>query len=1156
MKAYSKDIWRSIKKGKKRFLSILMITALGVSMFTGLRAACEDLRYTADLFYDGQNLFDICVVSTLGLTDEDVEVLGSLEGVFRAEGIYGKNIQTPVDGKEQSAELRSFHEQGLNEPYLLEGRLPVLENEIAVTQNYLENSGKKLGDTLTFEEELEEEEDAAFRAGEYVITASVIDPMDVNGSTEAMAFRGSKTTDYTFFVSQKSVCAEIYTAVYLKLADTKEMLCYSGEYEEAIKSMVHTIEEEIKEQREEARYEEITGEAYEEIADAEKEMNEEFRKAEQELSDADEEIADGWLELEDGEKELNEKEREAIGEIADARKQIDEGFSALDGAEEELRRGEEQLNAGREQLNAAKEELSAKEKETLGAIQTMLDSMEAQLEENEEKRLQLDEQKNFLVESMETAWNENAWEVYIGSLTSAYIPYVQAQLLNQQLTEEQLVALLQILGEAKGIFYESLGLPGGSAEGLEKIADGYGQLLAARQVLLAGREELLSQKAFAESEFFNAREKIKKEEENLLSAQKQLDEGWDAVSGNHYTLSQALKELNEKEAEAKEKIADGRAEIEENREKLLDAQQELEDGRKEYEEEKKDALKEIEEAKDEVKKIDMAQWYVRDRGSLSGYANIESDADCIESVGTVFPILFLVVAVLISLTTITRMVEEERGLIGIYKALGFDNAGILKKYLLYAFLASFFGGILGDVCGFIVLPEIIFSIFGIMYVLPQYFIQFDFLYGVGGILIFVLAIVGAAFWACRAELMLMPAALMRPKAPRSGSRIFLERIRPVWRKMSFLNKVTARNLFRYKKRLFMTVSGIVGCTALLVCGFTIKDSVTQLMPQQYEYIYRYDLLAVSSTEDYEKLVSYMEDDEVESYLSIGMESVKLKNQSGDEETIQMIVIPTGVSLESYIHLENEDGETVAPDKEGVLITQNAGMVLDFGKEETVLIQNLKLKQEQVLVTDFVKNYMGNHIYITQELYEACFGKWEPDAVLVKLKDSCENPVAYADAFAKRKGVLSTLSIEKSKEQFSTSVVLINLVVYIIIVMAAGLAFTVLFTLSATNISERERELATIKVLGFFDKEVHLYVNKETLILTGMGILLGLPVGAVLGGLLTEALKMPSIYFAVVTYPVSYVYSAVLTFLFAILVDLLTDRVLDSINPVEALKSVE
>ena len=589
---------------------------------------------------------------------------------------------------------------------------------------------------------------------------------------------------------------------------------------------------------------------------------------------------------------------------------------------------------------------------------------------------------------------------------------------------------------------------------------------------------------------------------------------------------------------------------------LEEAQKELQENEQKLAEEMAKAQLQFDDARADIEAIEMPQWYIQDRSALSGYMNVQSDADCIEAVGTAFPILFLVVAILISLTTITRMVEEERGLIGTYKALGFTDREIRRKYLLYAAIACILGGILGDICGFVVLPAIIFRIFGIMYQLPWYLYGFDMLYGLGGIALFAAGIIGATWISCEAELKHTPASLMRPKAPKTGARIFLERWKLVWGRLSFLNKVTARNLFRYKKRMLMTIGGIMGCTALVLCGFVIKDSVTALCENQYGHVYRYDMLAATTDSAYDDFLNKIEEmTQVSDYISLRIETVKVKNQ-GEELSIPMYVIPDETDYTDYICLEDPQGEKASLASKGITVTQNAANVLHFDEGDVVQLQNLKLVQEDVEVVGTVRNYMGNTVYITQTAYEDIFGEYVPNGVLMHISEDCRDQAAFADELEEIDGVQSTMSVAEMKDNFSVSVLIINVVVYIIIIMAAGLALVVLFTLATTNISERERELATIKVLGFYDAEVHLYVNKETLILTGIGILLGLPLGSVLGSALTRVLNLPSIYFAVTIRPVSYVYAAVLSFGFALLVDCLTDRTLNRIDPVEALKSVE
>lgn len=940
-KAYHKDITRTIYKGKRRFLSIALITALGITMLTGLRAACTDLKYSADRFFDGQMLFDLSIVSTLGLTEDDVQALIRLDEIETAEGAYSETVHVSAMENRQTAEVKTLSKTGINSPYLLEGTLPQNMDEIAVTENYLKDTGKSIGDTLELETDGTKEEDSALTGDVFTITASVVDPTDINTADGAVSFRSTKSTDYTFFITPEAADNSIYTAVYLTLSGGADLLCYSEDYENLVKKASAAVETDVKAGREQARYDEVTEDAKKELADAEQTMKEEFAGADEQFADSKKELEDGLKELENVQKELNE------------------------------------------QLTAAKEE------------------------------------------------------------------------------------------------FEKAGLQPASAE------------------------------------------------------------------------------LSSGQTDAEAKLEEAQRELDENRKKLADGEREWEENKQEYDKKRLDAEQKLEDARKEIESVAMTQWYIQDRSSLSGYVNIRSDASSIEAVGTAFPIIFFIVAILISLTTITRMVEEDRGLLGTYKALGFTDGEIRRKYLLYALAACLLGGLLGDLCGFILLPEIVFSIFGIMYQLPSYLLQFDFLYGIGGALLFVLGITGAAMLACQAELRQDPAVLMRPKAPHSGVRVLLEYITPLWRRLSFLNKVTARNLFRYKKRLFMTAAGIMGCSALVLCGFAIKDSVTDLMPRQYEQIYQYDLITIASTEESETLLSYLDHDEmVSGYLNVQIDSVKVKNRQGGEEKVQLIAVPDGSSLEGYICLEDPDGKQVLLDDSGIFITQNASQVLNFNEGDTVYIQNLKLEQKEAKVSRLVQNYLGNTVYMTQTVYEDLFGKYEPNGVLAVLSDSCADQPAFADALGRRDGILSSVSTRALKEEFSTAFSMINMVVSIIIIMAAGLALVVLFTLSTTNISERVRELATIKVLGFYDREVHLYVNKETLILTAIGIVLGLPLGRALGGCLTYVLKMPSIHFAVSIHPISYLYAAAISLGFALLVDQITNRVLNRIDPVEALKSVE
>ena len=1304
-KASTKDILRTVWKEKKRFISIMMITVLGVTMMTGIEAGCRDLKLSADRFYDSQKLFDISVMSTLGLTEDDVAIIQAMDGVEKAEGSFSEVVHTKNKDVNKTAEIKIYQAGGLNVPYIVEGRLPATKDEIVVSEIYLKETGKEIGDMLVIEEileededvnekaennleidqennyeyeeeienkdrdsdstdeidinmdsevELEEEETPNFPNTKFKIVGTIIDVMDINNAEGSASFRATPNADYTFFVTPDAVESEVYTAVYLSLEGSEELLCYSDEYEAKVMAFTERIEKEIMEQRELVRYQEITEEAYQKIFEKEEEMYDTFADIEQEFALAWEEISDGWTELSDGKQELTEKEQEAKEEIADARKELEDAFKQLNEAWGELNEAEGQLNAGAASLEEAKEQLREKEQEVLKQLEDAEKLLKNKIDMNHVTASQLSEQLEQMESLFYGLWSqemqlvdgnnpvavtsiEKEWEQYVDRTTAIVQPVIAEQMnvgeevsevdMQEKIQEEIHKALTENLGvNAYSMNAYRLGLAissnihilqtgiisewnqldpsiddkvkaiealrqlqetdlseedetkvsgqlflltwdlenpvqqkeqGEDTNNLMALAAGIATTNATGNVLDGALNEFEKQKEYALSQIENGWEQIRNGERELEEARDQLSDGRAQVIDNYQKWKDGVAELDESEQEALLEIADAWKEIADGEQELIDGEIELKEHEVEYQDAKVEAEEKIAEAKQEVADIDMTKWYVQDRTSLSGYVNVDSDTSCIESLSTVFTIVFFIVAILISLTTVTRMVEEERGLIGTYKALGFMDGEIRRKYVVYAAGASVLGAMIGDVGGFVILPEILFVFFRVMYVLPTYILKFEVVKGAVAGLLFIIGIVGAALVACYSELKHVPAQLMRPKAPKEGSRVFLEYIKPLWKRMSFLNKVTARNLFRYKKRMFMTLFGIMGCTALLVFGLAIKDSVDAVMPLQYENVYTYDLLAATSTDDNDKLIAYVEaKEEITEFLNIQVDTVKLKNDTKQSEKVQIMVFPEGADISKYFSLKNENLEPIVIGNTGIYLTENASRILNLKVGDTAYIQKLDLTQEQVQITSLVKNYLGNNIYMSQAAYEEVFGTYEPNGILANLEDICTDQIGFSENLASEDWILSSVSTQELKETFAQAFTLINLVVYVVLVLAACLAFVVLFTLASINISERERELATIKVLGFYDKEVHAYVNKETLILTMMGILIGLPVGAFLSSLLTDILNMPSIYFAITIYSRSYWIASGIAFGFAFIVQFLTDRSLDVIDPVEALKSVE
>ena len=1116
--AFRKDILRTIKGNLKRFVAIVVITILGTAMFSGLKAGCDDLRTAADDFYDSQQLFDMRVLSTLGITQDDVDTLAGIEGVAHAEGGYAETAHVKVAGERASVDVKALSDSGINEPYLVEGELPDSAGEVAVTRGYLKDSGASIGDTLTIED-AEDEANEVFERRDYTIVGAVIDPMEVNNAEGSMSFRAASSSDYAFFVTQDDVVADTFTVAYVRLVGADEVLCYSDEYDDIVSQVTDRIDA-VSDERAQARTDEVIGDALEQVEDGEREAQESFDEAERAFADGQKEIDDGRAELVDGQAELDSGRQELI----DGQAEIDANRQTLINSQAQVDDGFAQLNANSETIESLRSQLPAMEEELAqgqAAYDAKLPEAQQQIQDG---RAEIEAAYQIAHDAVNQQFEAN-WDTYLAAMMA------------QGFTEEQATAMLEQ--------QRAQALEAAEAQVAEQTADAVAALDAAEQKLAAGAAQL--------EEGWNglatAKEAVKSYDDNrklLEDSQAQINDGWAQLNAGQAQIDSGWAE-----------IESGQAELNEGAAELEDGQRELDEQRADYEREKADALAELADARAEVESIEPATWYIQDRSSLSGYSSIESDADSIEALGTAFPIIFLIVAILVSLTAITRLVEEQRGLIGTYKSLGFAKHQVYAKYLIYALSACIIGGIIGNVFGFVLLPLFLFTVFDVMYVLPGYPIVYNVASGVLGILLFVVAIGGSAFLSCRSEIHQTPADLLRPKVPKFGSRIFLEHISFVWKRLSFLNKVTARNLFRYKKRFFMTVAGIMGCTALIVCAFVIKDSVALMAPEQYESIDRYDIMAVVDADDLEQVAEDLSaDGKVVSLTRALVDSGEVGNGESTVDA-QIIVVPDGGALEGYIAMADASGSPLELPDEGMLVTNNASQVLGLEQGGSAVLQDSSLEQRDALVAGVSQSYLGNYAYLSEEAYEDLFGAgaYEPNAVLVQLADGVDGP-AFADELSQDSTYLSVVSTRELEDSFASSFQLINTVVAVILVMAAALAFVVLFTLSTTNISERERELATIKVLGFRRGEVHHYVNKETLILTGIGIVFGLIAGPPLGGVLLGSLNMPGIAFPTHIEWYSMIICAVLPFAFALIVDAITNRTLDRIDMIGALKSVE
>ena len=706
-----------------------------------------------------------------------------------------------------------------------------------------------------------------------------------------------------------------------------------------------------------------------------------------------------------------------------------------------------------------------------------------------------------------------------------------------------------------------------------------------QELLDAGTKQIDEAKAQADKQFAAAQQQI---DSNRSQLNQQIDQIVNMQAGAAAgSLDETTREtLRETVIASSPQLAEAKAQLDQ-------AQSKLDQQKKDTEQTLQSKQKELEDS------IPQVRWYVQDRSQIGGFSSLKSDLESIRSLGNAFPIVFLLVAVMMSLTAMARMVEEDRGLIGTYTGLGYGRLAVASRYLLFALLACLIGGGFGLIAGFLGIPAFLLVVLRGLYVMPDVRLEYDWLYGTAGVALFVIGVLAATVYACAQEMRQKPANLMRPKAPRAGSRILLERIKPLWNRMSFLGKVTARNIFRFKSRLIMTVGGVAGCTALIVCGLAINDTVAALGAKQYQDVYQYDLMVVANDDDADAMRQKVASDgRVTSSMDVRVESGDLTGDSGSE-SIQLVAVPDSERSEfgkmvtlQPVRSSWVDGaaDTVSLGDDGVIVSQSAASAMGVKAGGTVTLTNGDDTQAEAHVSAVIRSVIGSDVYVSETYYRQLFDtaasgtpsassssdSGESDnqngesgtsngassngqqlvwnAMYANLKGSGESQAVYAEKLEDDDAVMKAVSCAHMAESFKFD--LMGAVVALIVALAGGLALVVLFTLANTNVSEREREMATLKVLGFFDKEVHHYVNREMMVLTMMGVVLGLPLGRFVGGLLTAALNMPALYFEVECTPLSYVIAAGATMAFALLVQLFVNPVLDRIDPISSLKSVE
>lgn len=1205
-----KDFIIEIKKTMGRFISIFFIVALGVAFYSGIRASEPSMRITADQYFDDSELMDLKVMGTMGLTKADIKAIGKVSGIEAVEGGYSKDVLCPVGDNEKVVHMLSM-QKNFDQVSVVEGRLPEKAGECLVDEDFLSYTDLKVGDTVTFHS----------GDGEALTDSLVTDAYKIVGIGNSPLYisfgRGSSTIgtgEISGFVvvDKSSFDMDVYTEAYVKVSGAEEKTAFTDEYNnlsDAAKEAVSAIEEE----RCAVRKQEIVDEANEKLADSEKTVNEKS----QELEDAKKELESGKSkaaeELEKAKQQLTDGE----AELADAKQQIADGETQLADAKAQLNEKQAQLDSAEAQYESGKAQLDQKEQELAAAEQTYLSNYEkympfitagkAQIAAG---RTQIADGKKQLDEGLTplTQLKDGLAGIEDGiSQCDSGIAELQKQIndgdaLYQKYTEipesertEREQAYLESWSGVKPGLETQLADMQNQKTKLENTksdmlnragfateADLEAQIasltaqrdeLDKKEAALIGQEQTL---AAQEEELLSAGRQITDGKSQIAAARSQLDSTKSQITDGKAQIQSAWALLNEKEtalnaskaqlASGEQELADGRSEYEqaakEAEEQIADGQAKITDGEKQL----ADAKQKIADAKAEIKKIENPKWYVQTReDALTEYQGYGDNADRMRSIGKVFPVLFFLVAALISLTTMTRMVEEQRVQIGTMKALGYGKAAIAGKYIGYALIATLGGSVFGVLIGEKILPLVIIYGYMILYKhLPAILLPYHMSYAIQASVIAVACILIATIASCYKELAAEPAELMRPAAPKQGKRILLERIGIIWKHLNFTWKSTVRNLIRYKKRFFMTIFGIGGCMALMVVGFGLKDCIYEIVSLQYEKVQFYDAATYMSDdiseENRQQIQEYLDQNaDVKETIEVHMQKTDVKSASG-KKTLYLMVPSDDEKIEDFLsfHSRTNKNEVYSLKKDEVILTEKMASLLNVKVGDQLTIEDEDRGDQTVTIGAICENYMSHYLYLSPEKYEELYGKpVEYNTIIYSVKDGKDDQIEKTGTkLLAMDGVLNvsyTSSIEGRLDDMLRS---LNLVIVVLIVSAGMLAFVVLYNLNNINITERQRELATLKVLGFYDGEVASYVYRENILLTIIGSVVGMVLGNFLHRYTILTVEVEEAMFGRQIHWQSYLYSFLFTAAFSLFVNWVMFYKLKKIDMVESLKSVE
>lgn len=1147
-RTYVKNTLRTVKETFGRFAAIFAIVALGVGFLVGLLSSTPDMRHSFDEYFDDTSMYDIRVLGDLGLTDADLEKLSELEGVGDIQaGYVADAMMSSSEGTDYAIRMHSLDNESsraLNIPELTLGRFPINPNECVVVNVPLSKTKLQLGETLKLSENDKNIYDIL--SIKKLTVVGFADYCPYFSAEKEYTNIGSGSIDLLLLVPNESFATDFYTDVYISVEGSAALTSLTNEYKTFVDETAARVDS-IAGERSRVRYDEVLSQSSEKLASAKSDYADAKSEAEIKLSDAERKIADGWNKIENGEAQLlsawekisdsentlSKNEAELNKQEADMYAEFDQAEAKLSKAQSEIEKNLAEANKSLSQtesqlINYQLSETQLSAFNNIRKLTASYPSLMANLQALQGKADRLKEIGSRLTAIGAMSSDEQAAHAYEAAALNTESAALQADMAKITAGEDYTAFInaatrLSMTG-ASSDEIPALALKLGAIdEALKKLADG-------QSALEKQQTEFASKKESSENEIANARAKILLGKTELEEAKKNYYKELDKLNASKATLLERQSEFEKSKAEAETALADG--------------------------------AQKISDAETKLSKLAIPNWHVFTREDNISYSSIEASIDKVNAIAKVFPFFFFLVAALVALTTMTRMVEDERLQIGTMKALGYSRGEITRKYIFYALSASVLGSVVGVAVGYRLFPSVIWNAYTMMYELPRFYYPLNWLFALLTSAATIACTLLATINACSSSLKEKPAQLMLLRAPEAGKRVLLERITPIWSRMKFTHKVTARNLFRYKKRFLMTVIGVAGCTALVVTGFGLRDSFTDIADSQFGTLNTYDIMAPLANESAlssSKLQAILNDSEsISDSTAIYYESVNAKNGENSLE-INAFIPENASELDGFVKFRSrESGKALSFDEGSVIITEKASEILKVKLGSTLTLTDPDGNTGSYTISGICENYARNYIYMSGSTYAEGMGlKAAANMLVIGLTDSgAASQTAIGASLLETDAVSGINYSSDAKDAIARALSKIDIIVVVVILSAGALAFVVLYNLTNINISERVKEIATIKVLGFTNQEVYSYVNRESLLLSIIGTIFGLVLGVFLHRYVMGCAEMPSMMFGRSVRAISFVYSAALTIAFSVLVDLIMRRKLRSISMVESMKAPE